>query len=100
MTSFTPDHIASLGAKLDALELTEGETAALDALLAEPTAEVEGFAATTSFHATGDLWVKGSYQDRLGAVLGTGRFDDSDAVFGIGGPGTDKVMGSAGVPDL
>lgn len=68
---FTEADVASLGHKLDELDLTTGERAALRALFEAAAGEVEGFALNVA--------QAGSFGSRLGSIL---FFDEADALFG------------------
>lgn len=69
---FTEDDVASLGRKLDGLELTEAESAALMAVFdAAADDEVSGFGFTDR--------QRDPFSARIGSIL---FFDEADALFG------------------
>ena len=74
MAHFTAHDLDSLGHKLDALDLSDGERTAFDAVFdaAVPDADVEGFLGFPHEH-------QNPFSVRLRSVL---LFDEADALFG------------------
>ncbi|HSL57813.1 MAG TPA: hypothetical protein VK866_08220 [Acidimicrobiales bacterium] len=76
MATINADDIASLGAKLDTLDLTDNETAALHALLTaalDDHDDVTGFAHRPGTTIEPDPYpTKAGFRDRFGAALSSG----------------------------